>query len=352
MARRHPMVDLRAVWDENADRGRERAAHWNVSFESDLETLLARDDIQAVSLCAPPRLQPALVEAAAAAGKDIAAEKVIAADMDGAARIVQAVRRHGVRFFPAFNIAFNPIPLHIKSMVESGRLGSLSRVRRSHGHYGYAEAGDFSYPSIAERAGWGDPHDEGRGALFFVSCHQALWFQWMFGPPRSVVCMSNTLSHDLPVEDNVIVLLRYPATDRTGVERGFTGVIESSATQSAVPVAAQLSGAKGELVQYRGCLPSTRVWGPQAQPLAFFDRAQQAWCYPELPPYFTRSEFEFTPHGLFLEAVVKDRVLPVDEMDGYHSVAMLAAAERAEREGREVDLPTWPPQPDVAEERP
>lgn len=342
LASRHPGVELVAVWDDDTARGRERAEHFGTQFDADLERLLARKDVHAVSLCAEPDKHPALVEAAAAAGKDIVVEKAMSGDLSGATRIVEAVRRNGVRLFPAFNLAWNPVPLLVKEIVDSGRLGSLGRVRRSHGHFGYAESGGFRYRDIAGNAGWGDPVAERRGSLYFIASHSALWFQWMFGPPRSVAAMTSTLSEDLPVEDNSTVLLRYPPSDRAGQERGFVGIMESSATQGATPLVAQLAGTRGDLVQFRGDLPSTRVWGPQPQPLAIFDRVERSWTYPELPPYFSRSEYEFSPHGRFLDALVAEEELPVDEIDGYNSIAIIVAAEQADREGREIEVRAWP----------
>lgn len=342
LAQRHPGVELRAVWDADVRRGQARATTYETTFEPDLDTLLARDDIQAVSMCAEPFRHPELVEAAAAAGKDIVIEKVMAGDLDGATRIVTAAQKHGVRLFPAFNLAWNPVPQRVKEIVADGRLGTLSRVRRSHGHFGYGEHGGFSYPEIGERAGWGDPVAEKRNSLYFVGAHSALWFQWMFGPPTSVMAMTSTLSDGLPVEDNSIVLLRYPPGTRPGHEKGFVGVMESSFTQGAVPLVTQISGRAGDLVQYRGDLPSTRVWGPQPQPLAIFDRAEQEWTYPELSPYFTRSEFAYSPHGRFLDAIVADEPLPVDEVDGFNSIAILVAAEESDRAGREIPVAAWP----------
>lgn len=176
-----PNVELVGVWDNDREPGERKAAEIGVPFEPDRDRLLARPDLNAVSLCAEPFHNPELVEATAQAGKHILIKKPMAADLEGAARIVGAVERHGVHLMPAFNLRYHPVSLKLKELVETGAVGLIGRVRRLHGHSALYERGGFEYQGIARAGRWGDPVAERRDSLFFAGSHGALWFQWMFG---------------------------------------------------------------------------------------------------------------------------------------------------------------------------
>lgn len=328
-----PGVQLTVLWDSDAARGERYAAKYGVPFEPDVERLLARDDVDAVSLCGEPFRHPELAEAAAAAGKHMLIEKPMAADLEGAARIVRAVDSAGVQAMPAYNLRFHPVSLALKQVVGSGELGRLTRARRLHGHSIAYERGDFDGRRIADVLGWGDPVAERRDSLFFAGAHAALWFQWMFGVPESVQCVTTTATPNLTVEDNSIVVMKY--------RDGMIATMESSETMLAQPTVAEIYGLDGVAVQTTGNLPSTRVWNLDATPLRVFRRASAEWVVPALPPQFLRHELEYSPPGQFFLALLAGRPVPTTVHAGYDSLALLVAAEEAAREGREVQVRPW-----------
>lgn len=328
-----PEVDLVAVWDSDAERGRDRAAKLGVPFEPDLDQLLAREDLDAVSLCAEPFRQPELAEAAAQAGKHMLIEKPLAEDLDGAARIVRAVERHGVQAMPAYNLRFHPVSRHLKDLVAGGELGRIARVRRLHGHSLAFERGDFRGSSIRRVMGWGDPRREHRTSLLFAGSHSALWYQWMFGAPVSVQCAVSSVTEEWPVEDNAVALLRY--------EDGMIGIIETSETMLAQETVAEIYGTDGVAIQLRGNLPSTRVWNVDWTPLMVFRRETEEWEFPALPPEFLRHEPEHSSVGQFFQALRSGSQVPTTVYDGYDSIAILVAAEEAAARRQEVEVVTW-----------
>lgn len=330
-ARETPGVDLVAAWDSDPERGRRRADAHGVPFEADLDRLLARSDVQAVSLCAEPFRHPELVEAAAAAGKHLLIEKPMAADLAGARRIRRAVGRAGVQAMPAYNLRFHPVSQAFKELVDAGTVGIPARARRWHGHSLAYERGGFHGPTIAARLGWGDPVAEKRDSLFFAGAHSALWLCWMFGSPTTAQAMTSTVTAELPVEDNSVVTLRYPG--------GLVATMESSETLVAQPAVAELYGTDGAIVQTAGNLPSTRVWNRTMSPLWVFRRDREAWEAPALPPQFLRHEPRYHPPGQFFTALLSDQPVPTDVRDGVASLALLDAADTAAREGREVVVP-------------
>lgn len=334
-------IDLAVVWDDDVDRGAERAKFFGCDFEPDLDRLLARDDVQAVSLCAEPSRQPELAAAAAAAGMDMVIEKAMAGSLAGARRIVEAVQRHEVRMLPAFNLRWQPAAQLVHELVHSGAVGRVSRVRRLHGHYTYAEGSGFDYAQLQAREGWGDAEAEQRGSLYYVGTHASLWYVWMFGVPTSVTAMGTTAINGMPVEDNSVALFRYPPGFSPGLTDGFVAVLECSETLAASQTVTEVYGTAGTILQHRGSMPSTRVWNPSPTPVSVYETATGAWRYPAVPPHFVRHESHYSAFDVFLDALVTDRPMPMDEVDGYHSISMVVAAEEAMRTGRETAVHHW-----------
>jgi 1,5-anhydro-D-fructose reductase (1,5-anhydro-D-mannitol-forming) len=332
-AQQDPDVELVGVWDSDEERGRRQATALGVPFYADLEELLSRPDLDAVSLCAEPFRQPGLVEAAAAAGKHVLIEKPMASDLDGAARIVRAVESAGVIGMPAYNLRYHPVALYIKDLVDSGRLGRIARVRRLHGHSYAYERGDFDGRRISENMGWQDPVAEHRDSLFFAGSHAALWFQWMFGSPTAVLAAATTVTESMPVEDNAVALLQYP--------EGMVATMETSETMLAQGTVTEIYGTEGVVLQLRGNLPSTRVWSEAMSPLMVFDRGRNEWELPALPPEFLRHEPQFGSTGEFLRCVREGTPPSTDVYDGYDSIAILVAAEDATRTGRRTPVDKW-----------
>ncbi|AYY13780.1 gfo/Idh/MocA family oxidoreductase [Actinobacteria bacterium YIM 96077] len=322
-----PGVQLAAVWDSDQARGNRKAAQFGVPFEPELATLLDRDDIDAVSMCAEPARHPDLVEAAAAAGKHVLIEKPIAGDVAGARRIVEAARTHGVQIMPAYNLRHHPLAQRVKQLVDDGAVGEVVRVRKLHGHYLEYEAADYRADRITRA--WGDPHDERRDSLFFAGTHVSLWFEWMFGMPESALCVRQTVVDGLPVEDNSTVMFRYPR---------YVGVSELSETLAAQQPVTEIYGTEGTILQLRGNLPSTRVFNPARTPLLIFNRRDDSWWVPDLPPHFLRHEDQYHSAGVFFEALRREEPVPTSPEAGLRSIAMLVAAERAAATGREVRM--------------
>src|SRR5690606_18617896 len=66
-----PDVEIVAAWDDDEQRGRERAQRLGVEFVSDLDALLSRSDVDAVTICSENSKHAAHAVKAAEAGKHI-----------------------------------------------------------------------------------------------------------------------------------------------------------------------------------------------------------------------------------------------------------------------------------------
>jgi UDP-N-acetyl-2-amino-2-deoxyglucuronate dehydrogenase len=128
----------------------------------DLDALLTRDDIHAVSICSYPRLHATQAIAAARAGKHIIIEKPIALTIEETRAVAQAVAASGVRACVCFEGRFSAQFIATKALIESGLLGTI--------HYG-----EFDYfhgiGPWYRQFRWNTRRDGGGTSLLSAGCH-------------------------------------------------------------------------------------------------------------------------------------------------------------------------------------
>lgn len=230
-ASEHPGVEVVAIWDEDAARGRARADELGIDFVADLDALLARDDIDAVINDAPTSLHREVLTKAANAGKHIFTEKVVAATVEDHRAIEDAVRANNVVMtvsLPRLYEAYTPV---IDQVLADGTLGQLTyvKVRLSHGGGVDNWLPEHFY----------DPELTGGGALIDLGCHPMyLTARFLGGLPQSV---SATFGHvtGRAVEDSAVSVLSYP--------NGAIGVAEAGFVNRQNPFEIEIHGTDGSL---------------------------------------------------------------------------------------------------------
>lgn len=90
----HPGTTLAAVWARRPEAGKELADAHGATACGSVEELL--DQVDAVAFAVPPSVQAELAVHAANAGKHLILEKPVAADLDAARRVADAVDEAGV----------------------------------------------------------------------------------------------------------------------------------------------------------------------------------------------------------------------------------------------------------------
>ena len=157
---------------------------------ADARELLARPDVQAVSLCTPTDTHVELALAALAAGKHVLVEKPVALRSADVARLAQAARAAQTLCMPAHCMRFWPGWDWLQSRVVDGSLG---RVKSA------------VFQRLGTRPKWSSFYaDDARsgGALVDLHIHDADFVRWLFGDPAEVVS-TGSLEH-------VTTLYRYP----------------------------------------------------------------------------------------------------------------------------------------------
>ncbi len=329
-AERHPNVDLACIWDDDPARGRAAAEKFGVEYIGDLDEVLSRDDIDAVGICSPTQQHGEHALAAIEKGKHCLVEKPFTRTVAQADEVIAAAEAHKVQVMPVYNLRFTPANEKMKEFVDTGALGPIYQVRRRHGHREYGKNNNDAQTIMNDPAwAWKDADAEGRRSLYHAGSHAMLWMAWMFGMPECVVSLGGARVEGLPVEDNNACVFRYPD--------GMIVTLHTSETETAAPLATEIYGFDGALVQVRGDGPSTFAEFGAPGALMHYKESTKKWQ----PIEDISQKFQpegYTPNDRFFDALLKGEDMPVTMYDGRRSVQLLAAAELADRERRTVDL--------------
>jgi len=232
-AERHPRTRITACWDEEPERGRAKAEKLGVAFHESLDEVLARDDVDAVIVDAPTNRHLEVIGAAARAGKHIFSEKVLALTTEECDRILTDVERAGVVLMLSLPRLYHGYTRAIRSVLDEGRLGDVTLVRTRLSHGG--ALGDAWLP-----AHFFDPEQCGGGAMVDLGCHPMYLARLFLGGMPESLTASYGYVTGRAVDDNAVVVLRYP--------HGAVGVVEAGFVNQHSPFSIEIHGTQGSLL--------------------------------------------------------------------------------------------------------
>ena len=211
-AREHPDTELVAVWDDDPERGRTLAVELGVAYVGDLETLLARDDLDAITVTTATADHHAVLTAAASARKHIFTEKLLAPTVAEASDVIAAADRHDVVLLVSLPRLASGSTAAIADLLNRGELGEVTytRVRLAH------DGGSRGW--LPER--FFDPPAAIGGALSDLGAHPVYLVQRFLGSTPTSVSATYGYRSGRVLEDNAVVTLGYAG--------GALGVIEAS----------------------------------------------------------------------------------------------------------------------------
>jgi predicted dehydrogenase len=184
--RRGLPVELRGVVGtlDGWESGQPGGTAGSVTCSPTAEALLARGDIDAVSICTYTDSHVELALMALARGKHVLVEKPVSLRSSEVARLAEAARKSGLICMPAMCMRFWPGWPWLRDMVLGGELGAVRKA-------------EFTRTSACPTWGTGFYLDERRsgGALFDLHIHDVDFIRWCFGTPATVSSTGTT--HDL-----------------------------------------------------------------------------------------------------------------------------------------------------------
>lgn len=207
-----------AVVDIAEERARRAAAQFGVlDLATDYRDVLARDDVDAVSICTPPALHVEISVAALRAGKHVLCEKPVSPTLAGLDEIGEAEAASSAMFSGVFQLRFGKGAQQVRWLLDEGKLGRV--------HLGVAETlwyRDATYFGVPWRATWAD---QCGGVMVSQAIHLIDALVWYLGKPVSVYAQSDRVRDVTECDETSVAIIRF--------ENGAIGQVTS--TVSAAP---------------------------------------------------------------------------------------------------------------------
>ncbi len=218
-------ANLVTVMDLDQDKAVHMAAQYGVTYETDYQRLLKRDDVQVIHICTPHYTHAALSLEALRAGKHVVLEKPVALNVAEAQELQQTADQLGLQIGVVYQNRYNPSSLMMKQYVDEQKLGAFQGLRAI-----MSWKRDASYYATAAWRGKWDT--EGGGLLINQAIHTIDLMQWLGGAPIAVtgVCSNLSLQGVIEVEDTAQAVLTF-AGGQKGIFFGTNAHMTSSPIQ-------------------------------------------------------------------------------------------------------------------------
>jgi UDP-N-acetyl-2-amino-2-deoxyglucuronate dehydrogenase len=229
-----PGARLVAVTDVVPERARQFAGGHGCAAEPSLDALLARDDIDVVSVCVPSGLHSEVGVQVAAAGKHLVVEKPIDISLAAADRLIDAVDAAGVAMTVISQHRFDPGLVELRGLIDDGALGRLV--------LGEASTKWYRSQAYYDSGPWRGTWALDGGSLMNQGIHYVDLLRWTMGPVIEVSAVYATEDHKIEVEDTAVAVLRFTSgavgtiVSSTAVFPGFAQRLEVSGTGGTVVV--------------------------------------------------------------------------------------------------------------------
>ena len=318
-----------AAWDDDEERGRAACERFGFNFETGLDSLLAREDLDAVIITCETSAHAAAIEAACAAKKHILCQKPLATTLEDCDRIIRAVDESGVHFQMAFQMRCDPLNIKIKEWLDGGEVGKIGALRRRH-------CINFLFNSeIASGASaWHIDPVKNVGMFFDDAVHAADFFLWLLGKPQSVMAeIGNTLTTVAP-DDTGIAIYRWP--------NGTMGEIFNSSVTLAAENTTEIYGDAGVIIQNYddgvSLAHAPRDANGETEALKLWRKSDQSWeKYAAILPDSHWERLKAVPRP-WLDDIKNNAPSAISARDGKDSVEMCLAAYQSAREGRRIEI--------------
>jgi predicted dehydrogenase len=319
-----PDARLISAWDDNPSRGAASANRYGITLRATPDEVINDPRVEAVIVTCETNRHAEMIELAAAAGKHILCQKPLATTLADCDRIIQAVKKSGVKFSMAYQMRHDPVNQKIKELLDSHAVGDVAIVRRRHAIGVLLDANFVNGPTH-----WHIDPVANVGMFFDDATHAADWFYWLLGKPHSVMAEIDNVVTNVAPDDNGVAVYRF--------QNGVMGILTNSSTTVAAVNTTEIYGTKGTIVQDYGDAPSTSSPRPKgAAPLKIIHPGEKEWTYFDLPiPNSQGDRLAAIPRPFinYLRGLT-DQTISAEE--GRVAVDMVLAAYQSARDGRRI----------------
>ncbi|HEX6972364.1 MAG TPA: Gfo/Idh/MocA family oxidoreductase [Limnochordia bacterium] len=222
---------LVAIAGRNEARMAECARRFGIPrYYTNPADLLASDEVDAVMVLTPPGAHAEWAVRAVEAGKHVLLEKPMVRTMDEAHRILAAVEKRPVVFFPLPYVASAAYDT-LRELIAAGAIGRVTSIECNKSHRGPTHADWFYRKEIA-----------GGGVLFDLGIYAFGAIAYVFGPATHVSALCTRLFETRTmddgrvirpdVEDSALVSLRLHDGTAAVINANFNGYLTHHDTRS------------------------------------------------------------------------------------------------------------------------
>lgn len=290
---------------------------------TELDQLLALEEIDMVIIGAPNHVHCEICVKAAEAGKHVVVEKPLCVNMAEADMMINACKKAGVKLMYAEELCFTPKYVRLKDLLDEGALGKPVLFKQSEKHDG-PHAPHF----------W-DVERSGGGVTMDMGCHAFQFFRWLNknNPVKSVYAQMSTTVHNDKTkgDDNGIIILEF--------ENGVTAIAEESWTKpGGMDDRAEIHGSEG--VAYADVLQGNSIQTYSNIGIGYaVEKAgnTQGWSYTMYEENWNYGFPQEMEH--FVDCVKNDKEPLVTGEDGKAVMEIIFAAYESAGTGKKVELP-------------
>jgi UDP-N-acetyl-2-amino-2-deoxyglucuronate dehydrogenase len=321
-----PQARLVAVMDTVEAAARAKAEQWGCDWYTDLDELLARDDIHVVNVLVPSGLHARVGIRAANAGKHVICTKPLDITLEAIDELIAACRRNGVKLGATHQFRSYPVYRRLKQAIEEGRLGKLL--------YGQAFVPWYRAPEYYAGSWHGTKALDGGGALMNQSIHYVDLLVWLMGDVAEVCGFADTMVHSIEVEDCASAVLKF--------RNGAHGLLQgTTCTYQGHPARLEIHGTRGNVVVVGDAL---QLWEVEGEEREYDPTAGQAGAAADprkgMPPLAVQAHAEQI--GDVLAALAEGREPVLNGPEARRAVEVILAVYKSSAERRLVTLPLKP----------
>jgi predicted dehydrogenase len=309
---------LVAVCDIDEQRARDLASKFGIESYTDLARMLARDDIDAVSIVTPDFAHTDIALAAIAAGKDVLCEKPLATNSADCRRIIDAAKTAGVKLMVDFHARWSPPFWSAKKTIDKGDVGSVRLV--------YYRLNDIIYVPT-EMLSWASKST----VAWFIGSHSLDTVTWLIGDkPTSVYAVSRSVvlkSKGIDTPDFYEVILEFV--------NGAVAVIENcwilpNSLPNIIDLKCEIVGSEGALY----------VDGSSHRAVERYTEGKASFPDVLVMPDVQGKQMGFAAESIrhFIDCVADDETPSVTGEDGLRVTELIEAIERSIATGARVTL--------------
>ena len=199
-------TNIVAAADPNTPLTTRFAEQFGCPTYASADALLESESLDAVYVFGSNREGAELAVEALKRGLHVVVEKPMAADLDGANRMVAAAKESGAQLIVNWPFSWWPQLQKALDLALSGEIGEVISVTYRSAHAGPAELGCSEY-----FCDWlYDAHRNGAGAMMDYCCYGSVLAAALMGVPESVVGMrGGQVKTHLSVEDSGMIAMKY-----------------------------------------------------------------------------------------------------------------------------------------------